>query len=82
MLSHSWVPVGQSVPGTHRVSWVQGIVFAFGKDLHQLEDLIVDLSHLVPQNVPTHSAQLNLLQLQKLNSSFIKVLAEGENKTP
>jgi len=67
-----------SVPAqTYRVSGVQRVIFALSKDLHQFEDLVVDLGHQVPQDVAPHASQLNLLQLQELNGRFVKVLARG-----
>lgn len=72
------LPGPASVPAhTYRVSGVQRVVFALSKDLYQFEDFVVDLGHQVPQDVAPHASQLNLLQLQKLNGRFIKVLAQG-----
>lgn len=68
----------QSPPTTYRVPRVQRVVFALSKDLHQLKDLIVDLGHQAPQDVPPHAPQLNLLQLQKFNGRFVKILARRE----
>lgn len=72
---------GQSPPTTYRVSRVQRVIFALSKDLHQLKDLIVDLGHQVPQDVPPHTPQFNLLQLQKFNGRFVKILAQKEART-
>lgn len=63
-------------PPTHRISGVQGVIFAVGKNLHQLKDLLVDLGDLAAQDAAPHAPELDLLQLQKLNGCFIKILAE------
>lgn len=63
---------------TYRIFRVQGVVFAVGKHPHQLKDLVVNLSDEVCQDVPSHSPELDLLQLQELDSGFIEVLVEGK----
>lgn len=66
---------------TYRIFRVQGVVFAVGKHPHQLEDLVVNLRDEVCQDVPSHSPELDLLQLQELDSGFIEVLVEGKPST-
>lgn len=63
---------------TYGIPGVQRVVFALSKNLHQLKDFIVDLGHQAPQDVSPHAPQLNLLQLQKFNGRFVKILAWRE----
>lgn len=67
---------------TYWISRVQRVIFAVGKNLHQLEDLFVDVHDQAPQDVPAGAPELDFFQLQKLDCGFVKVLVEGSPRTP
>lgn len=59
LLGH-WSVIQPRLP-TYQIARVQGVVFAVSKNLHQLEDLIVDVRDQASQDVPPHAPKLDFL---------------------